>query len=211
MNKDVLLNAFDMQYFYQKSEIVNKPIFIRRQLSVYFPFDCLNFKKYKKYKMRVVFLALGILISISGSAQDYAIKNGELVIVKPVEFKAGTAELLPASDEALLIIKKYLDDKSYITLLRVESHVSEVQGDRAQSLTQQRSTVICRRLVQLGVDCKRLIAVGFGSTKPLADNSTPEGKSMNNRSSFINATLRDRPIGGLPTDGGGVVAGNPCL
>ena len=161
--------------------------------------------------MRVVFLALGILISISGSAQDYSIKNGEVVIVKPVEFKAGTAELLPASDEALLIIKKYLDDKSYITLLRVESHLSEVQGDRAQSLTQQRSAVICRRLVQLGVDCKRLIAVGFGSTKPLADNSTPEGKSMNNRTSFINATLRDRPIGGLPTDGGGVVAGNPCL
>jgi len=161
--------------------------------------------------MKVVFFILGILISVFASAQDYSIQNGEVVIVKPVGFKAGTAELLPASDEALLIIKKYLDDKPYITLLRVESHVSESQGDAAQGLTQQRSALICRRLVQLGVDCKRLIAVGFGGSKPVADNSTPAGKAMNSRINFINATLRDRPIGGLPTDGGGVVAGNPCL
>ena len=48
MNKDVLLNAFDMQYFYQKSGIVNRPIFIRRQLSVYFPFDWSKISKNKK-------------------------------------------------------------------------------------------------------------------------------------------------------------------
>lgn len=62
----------------------------------------------------------------------------------------------------------------------------------------------------MGADCKRLIAVGFGSTKPVADNNTAEGKAANRRVSFINAALRSRPIGGMPVDGGGKVAGDIC-
>ena len=60
----------------------------------------------------------------------------------------------------------------------------------------------------MGVDCKRLIAVGFGSAKPVADNSTPEGKAQNRRVSFFNAALRGRLIGGMPADGGGQIAGD---
>ena len=62
----------------------------------------------------------------------------------------------------------------------------------------------------MGVDCKRLVAVGFGNTKPVADNSTPDGKARNSRVSFFNAALRDRLIGGMPADGGGKVAGDAC-
>jgi OOP family OmpA-OmpF porin len=64
--------------------------------------------------------------------------------------------------------------------------------------------------VALGVDCKRLLPVGFGSGKPLSDNPTPEGKAQNRRVTFINAALEGKPIGGMPVDGGGTAAGNPC-
>jgi len=69
---------------------------------------------------------------------------------------------------------------------------------------------VARGLVEKGVDCKRLVPVGFANTKPVAENATPEGKAKNCRMAFVNAALRDRPIGGLPVDGDGKLAGDPC-
>ena len=61
-----------------------------------------------------------------------------------------------------------------------------------------------------GIDCKRLIPVGFGETKPVAPNDTPDNKAQNRRTAFVNAALKGKPIGGMPVDGGGKVAGDPC-
>ena len=67
-------------------------------------------------------------------------------------------------------------------------------------------------LVAKGTDCKRLIPVGFGETKPLV---TPEkddvDKATNRRVSFVNAHINNKPIMGMPADGGGQVAGDPCI
>jgi OOP family OmpA-OmpF porin len=53
--------------------------------------------------------------------------------------------------------------------------------------------------------------VGFGGSKPVASNTTPEGRGQNRRVAFINAALRGRAIGGMPLDGGGKVAsGDLC-
>lgn len=162
-------------------------------------------------KQLLIFSFALLLIVFSSSAQDYKIENGEVKIIKEVQFKTASAELLPESDEALLIIKKYLDDKSYITLVRVEAHTDNSGNAQAvQQLTEQRALAVCKRLAALGVDCKRILPVGFGGNKPVADNSTPEGKAQNRRISFINAALRDKLIGGMPADGGGVIAGDPC-
>jgi len=44
----------------------------------------------------------------------------------------------------------------------------------------------------------------------VAANDTPENKAQNRRVTFVPAELRGRLIGGLPADGGGKVAGDPC-
>ena len=157
--------------------------------------------------MKISLIAVLVLLSCVATAQDYKIENGQVVISKPIEFETGSDKLTPESDAALKIIKQYLDDKSYISLLRVESH-SDNSG--SQALTEKRAYAICWALVAMGVDCKRLIPVGFGNTKPIEDNSTPEGKAANRRITLVNAALRGHAIGGMPVDGGGVVAGDIC-
>ena len=67
-----------------------------------------------------------------------------------------------------------------------------------------------RRPLAIALAVDRLLAVGFGPTKPIADSSTPEGRGQNNRVELHNAQLRGRAIGGMPTDGGGQVAGDLC-
>ena len=144
-------------------------------------------------------------------AQDYKLEGSEVKIIRPVLFEPSTAKLKPESTAALEIIKQYLTDKSYISQLRVECHTDN-DGDAAtnQNLTEKRAMAICQKLIEMGVDCKRLIAVGFGGTKPVADNSTPDGKAENRRVTFVNVALRGHIIGGMPVDGGGKVAGELC-
>ena len=149
--------------------------------------------------------------AITTQAQDYRLEGNEVKISKEVSFETGAAKLKPESTAALQIIKQYLDDKSYISMLRVEGHTDNSASTAAsQTLSEKRALAVCAKLIELGVDCKRLIAVGFGDTKPVADNSTASGKAENRRISFINVSLRGRVIGGLPVDGGGQAAGDVC-
>jgi OmpA-OmpF porin, OOP family len=161
--------------------------------------------------MKYYLLFLFTFFAIVATAQDYRLEGNEVKIVKPVLFEPGQAKLKPESNEALAIIKKYLDDKLYISLLRIECHTDNAAAENTnQLLSEKRALAVCMALVKMGADCKRLLAVGFGSNKPVADNSTAEGKSANQRISFINAALRNRPIGGMPVDGGGKPAGDIC-
>lgn len=156
----------------------------------------------------VIFFAL---FTTATYAQDYKLEGNEVKISKQILFETGSDKLKPKSMAALETVKQYLSDKSYISLLRVECHTDN-SGDAiaSQLLSEKRALAICKKLVEMGVDCKRLIAVGFGNTKPVADNSTPDGGAQNRRVSFFNAALRDHLIGGMPADGGGKVAADVC-
>lgn len=119
--------------------------------------------------------------------------------------------MLTESEAALLLIKKYLEDKSYISLLRVEAHTDNTGNAEANLLlSQKRAAAVCQKLIAMGVDCMRLLPVGFGGTKPVADNSSPEGTSQNRRITFANAGLKGKAIAGMPVDGGGTIVENPC-
>jgi OmpA-OmpF porin, OOP family len=159
--------------------------------------------------LRYLLLCCSLVTALTSFAQStYNIENNELIIQEKIGFKTGTAILLPESETALLHVKKYLEDKSYISMLRIEGHVSGTSSN--QSLSESRALAICSWLVQQGIDCKRLIATGFGNTKPIASGNTPETTATNTRISFINVALRGHLIGGMPADGGGKVAGDCC-
>jgi OmpA-OmpF porin, OOP family len=161
---------------------------------------------------KIILLSFILAIMHCSFAQSaYKIEGYEVKTEKPIRFEQATAVLKAESDEALNIIKKYLEDKSYITLLRIEGHTdTDADADVSQSLSEKRALAVGIRLRELGVDCRRLIVVGFGGSKPVADNSTAAGKAENRRISFINVALRGRIIGGFSEDGGGRVAGKVC-
>lgn len=162
-----------------------------------------------------VLVGLGLLVlsavSSVGAAGPYTLKENALVLPAPIAFETGRDSLAKASEASLQHVVDYLKDKPYVSLLRIEAH-SDSQGDEQgiQTLTEKRALAVGRWLVAHGVDCHRLLAVGFGSNKPVAANNTAEGRAQNRRILFVNAALRGRPIGGFPTDGGGRVAGDLC-
>ena len=52
-----------------------------------------------------------------------------------------------------------------------------------------------------GIKKERLIAVGFGETRPVADNGTEEGKAQNRRTEFKIAELNGKKYLGMPPEG----------
>jgi len=138
-------------------------------------------------------------------------KEGKLGLPGPVVFETGSDKLSPESDAVLEHVQKYLEATPTITLLRIEGHTDNV-GKPADNevLSEKRAMSVARWLVAKNIACKRLLPVGFGDTKPVADNNTEEGRAQNRRTAFYNAAINGKPIGNLPVDGGGHGAGDPC-
>ncbi len=126
--------------------------------------------------------------------RSYTIENNELKLPAPVAFVAGSDELKPESDKAVEHVKNFLNDKPYITLLRIEGHydTDSDEGDAvSQALSEKRALAVVRKLVSQGILCERLLAVGFGATKPVVAPEAPDAKAKNTRLAFVMATMRN--------------------
>lgn len=110
-----------------------------------------------------------------------AIDCNKIVEGVAVHFATGSSTLTGQArvslDEARLCVK----DGSY----EVAGHTDSV-GSKAtnQTLSEARAAAVVAYLSSKGVDAARLSARGFGETKPIADNSTAEGRAQNRRVTF---------------------------
>jgi OOP family OmpA-OmpF porin len=156
--------------------------------------------------MKPLLAVLVATLALGAEPVRYELEGNELKLPGPVVFAINSDKLKPESDAVLEHVKGYLQEKSYISLLRVEVHTDSMGDEKAnQALSQERAAAVVAALVKKGIACERLIAVGFGGSKPIAANDTPEGRATNRRTVFANAALKGHAIGGLPVDGGGKV------
>lgn len=150
-----------------------------------------------------------VVFFLASAALACALRGHELVPSSPVTFKAAGDELTPEGAEALTHVAEFLSEKKEITLLRIEGRVEQGTPD-AQAVSEKRAATVARWLIAHGVDCKRLLPVGFGANKPISGEDTQEGRASNRRITFMVAMLAGRPVGGLTVDGGGRIVGDPC-
>jgi OOP family OmpA-OmpF porin len=145
------------------------------------------------------------------SKMAFKLKGFQLELPGSIVFETGTAKIKPESEEVLTIVHNFLQDRKDVTLLRIEGHTDDVGEDaKNQTLSEQRALAVGQWLVAKGNDCKRLLPVGFGETRPVADNKTEEGKAQNRRVDFLIAALNGKAVEGKPVDAGGKPAGDPC-
>ena len=153
----------------------------------------------------LVLAATASAARVEGEEKRVTLRGHELALPEPVKFEAGSDKIGAAADASLRLLADYLKGKKVITLVRVEGHTAAGR-EGAQGLSERRALAVARRLAELGVDCKRLVAVGFGDSKPREAG----GGEANERVAFFNAALGGRLIGGMPADGGGRSAGQVC-
>jgi OOP family OmpA-OmpF porin len=102
-----------------------------------------------------------------------------------IRFESGRATIDP--DSAGLL------DRLIETALRCPTATIEIAGhtdsageDAAnQALSEKRAQAVVDYLVKAGLPANRFTAVGYGSTQPVADNESDEGRAQNRRIEFL--------------------------
>jgi len=74
--------------------------------------------------------------------------------------------------------------------LSVEGHTDNIPIKTTRypsnwELSSARAAVVTRELIEHGIVPDKVRAIGYGSTRPLAENDSPEGRARNRRVSFI--------------------------
>ena len=139
-----------------------------------------------------------------GSRSRVKQSGDRLQLSGPIFFETGKANILPTSEATLEDLRLFLEEKSQITGLRIEGHTDSV-GQPASNLTLsgERAKAVKTWLVNRGIASTRLISVGFGDTKPIADNNTEQGKSQNRRTDFVVVEVGGKAWRGAERLGGG--------
>jgi outer membrane protein OmpA-like peptidoglycan-associated protein len=132
----------------------------------------------------------------NGCPRAVRVTQGEIVILEQVQFKTGSAVILPVSDDLLRQVAGVLVEHPEIVKLEVQGH-TDSRGSKKynRKLSQKRADSVMKWLVTFGqIDNGRLSAHGYGPDQPMADNATPEGRQKNRRVQFkiIEKSNRDK-------------------
>jgi len=120
------------------------------------------------------------------SANDLLDKlNSEGHLALEIHFDTAKAAI---KTESQPIIEKMVEMLKSDPALKVEvqGHTDNRGDPQAdQLLSEQRASAVVKALVDGGIDSSRLVAKGYGRSKPVADNDTEEGRTKNRRVELV--------------------------
>ncbi|MCG9730049.1 OmpA family protein [Shewanella sp. Isolate13] len=102
-----------------------------------------------------------------------------------VRFEFARAEVLISQHQAIERLARWLNSTN--VALRLVGHTDAVGGDRFnRQLSLQRAEQVKKVLVeQFGLHASRFQVAGVGSTEPIANNGTGQGRELNRRVEFL--------------------------
>ena len=109
------------------------------------------------------------------------IETGAIIVLKNIFFNTKQFALKPESVAELDKVVQLLSDNPKLKI-QINGHTDNVGAvkDNLQ-LSNNRAKTVVGYLLQKGIAAARVTAKGFGSTKPVADNKTENGRAQNRR------------------------------
>jgi len=115
-------------------------------------------------------------------------REGNNIILRLVglTFDSGASDIRPASFDLLGKVEKAIDVFPRSELI-IEGHTDSFGGDDSnQALSQQRAESVQQYMVNaMRIPTYRLIATGYGETRPVASNETESGRERNRRIDIV--------------------------
>jgi outer membrane protein OmpA-like peptidoglycan-associated protein len=152
-----------------------------------FEFELINKRKYLLVVSGENFFRLDEVFFLDGDVtKEIKVQNIHALQFKSVEFESGSAKLTPEMENDLHLLIQFLTEHPDFNL-NIEGHTdSEGTAEFNLKLSQNRADALKNYLVSYGsLSEERIIANGFGSSKPLVfPEVTPEDKRTNRRVEF---------------------------
>jgi outer membrane protein OmpA-like peptidoglycan-associated protein len=124
-------------------------------------------------------------IAADASALLEELKKSGHVAVYGINFETGKSAITDDSAKQLGEVAKLLKDNADLKL-RVEGHTDNVGKSKENlELSKKRAAAVKDWLTKNGVEAGRLTTDGFGDKKPVADNSSEEGRAKNRRVELV--------------------------
>ncbi len=133
-----------------------------------------NYQDRQEAKLRAELEGTGVSVTRIGD-------NITLNMPGNVTFATNSSDLSPAFFDVLNSVAKVMKEFNK-TVVEVAGHTDSTGSDSYnQSLSERRAASVSTYLRGQGVNSERLITVGMGEQRPVADNSTDAGRQANRR------------------------------
>jgi outer membrane protein OmpA-like peptidoglycan-associated protein len=111
---------------------------------------------------------------------------GGVVSFPGVNFATGSAEINDEFARVLDGAAQLIKEHSEIQLLEIQGHTDNTGSDAINNpLSQARADAVRNYIISRGVAPDKLVAKGYGSSKPVATNATDSGKYQNRRIDIV--------------------------
>ena len=115
-------------------------------------------------------------------------RQGDSVILRLVglNFDSGASQIKPQNFDLLAKVEKAIDVFPRSELI-IEGHTDSHGGDDLnQTLSQERAESVQQYMINaMRIPTYRLIATGYGETRPVASNETESGRARNRRIDIV--------------------------
>jgi formylglycine-generating enzyme required for sulfatase activity len=103
------------------------------------------------------------------------------VDVYGINFDIGKSKVKPESYPIIAQISSYMQENPKLRIM-IEGHTDNQGSDALnQKLSENRAKAIKAEIVKKGIPSDRMETIGYGASKPIADNKTAEGRTQNRR------------------------------
>jgi len=130
-------------------------------------------------------MEVNLLRSELEALQAVNTSRGMVITLGDVLFSTGKADLQPGAMNTIERLALFMAEYPEKTVL-IEGYTDDVGNEIYNlGLSERRAVSVKNALLAAGVSPLRVTTVGYGETRPIASNSTPEGRQRNRRVEIV--------------------------
>jgi outer membrane protein OmpA-like peptidoglycan-associated protein len=109
---------------------------------------------------------------------------GSKIALRNIFFDTGKSTLRPESNSELDRLLKLMKDVPTLKI-EISGHTDNTgSATLNETLSQSRAEAVVAYLTSKGIAANRMVAKGYGASKPIASNNSDDGKQQNRRTEF---------------------------
>lgn len=189
------INEGFMEYYARKTGGIYKHIYSRNEFNLVFNDIAKRLERY--YFVDVELPTYGEQLFVIKYCHDTYVLQDTILIETDVDTgKVYTLKVYFDFDKYTLKPESYVAIKSIARLMKkfpsmeieISGHTDSINRSKNpnynKELSQKRADEVKKALIKEGIEEHRIVAIGYGEARPIADNSTEEGRAKNRRTEF---------------------------